>query len=77
MSLHLGRASYCTRNGSCVGSDIGIGSWSMSISTYTRAETELCVDRLSIEGSTDSALWLLHGDSHRLFLWDDSSKDYA
>ena len=27
----LDAASYCTRNGSCVGSNIGIGSWSVSI----------------------------------------------
>ena len=40
----LDAASYCTRNGSCVGSNIGIGSWSVSIPiqdltvVYTQAE---------------------------------------
>ena len=52
-------ASYYARNGSCVGSDMY---------TYTRAETELCIDSLNVEGGKDSALWLLRGDSHRLFL---------
>ena len=34
--------TYCTRNGSCVDSDIGIGSWSMNTyCTYTR--TDNCV----------------------------------
>ena len=27
--------------------------------TYTRAETELCIDSLNVEGGKDSALWLL------------------
>ena len=33
--------------------------------TYTR---RLCIDRLNTEGGVDSALWLLRGDSHELFL---------
>ena len=37
--------SYCTRDSSCVGNDIGICSWSMSIYIYTRIT----------EGSQDSA----------------------
>ena len=46
----------------------------MSLPTYIQG---LTIDRLNAEGGTDGALWLLHGDSHRLFLQDDSSKDYA
>ena len=64
--------TYCTRNGSRVGCDMGIGSWSISIPIQ-----ELTVDRLNTEGGTDSALWPLRGNSHRLVLYDGSSKDYA
>ena len=61
--------AHLLRNTSCVGSDI---SWSVSIPIQ-----ELTVVYRQAEGGTDSALWLLRGDSHRLFLQDSSSKDYA
>ena len=57
--------NYCTRDSSCVGRDIGRGSWSMSIyhmSMYTNADS--CVDRLNIESGRDSASQLMHGDPH-------------
>ena len=38
---------------------------------------DLTVVYRQAEGGTDSALWLLRGDSHQLFLQDGSSKDYA
>ena len=47
---------YCTGESSCVGSDIGTGSWSMSthrMSVYASANS--CVDRLNTEGSRDPA----------------------
>ena len=47
---------YCTRDSSCVGSDIGIGS--LSLSTYRMsmyASTNICVDRLNTEGGRDPA----------------------
>ena len=53
--------TYCTRNGISVGSDIGIGSWRVSI------PIQELIDRLNAEGGTDSALWLLRGDSHGYF----------
>ena len=61
--------AHLLRNASCVGSDI---SWSVSIPIQ-----DLTVVYRQAEGGTDSALWLLRGDSHRLFLQDGSSKDYA
>ena len=60
---------HLLRNASCVGSDI---SWSVSIPIQ-----DLTVVYRQAEGGTDSALWLLRGDSHRLCLQDGSSKDYA
>ena len=48
--------TYCMRDSSCVGSDIGTGSWSMS--TYRmsmHATTNSCVDRLKTEGDRDPA----------------------
>ena len=56
----------------CIGSDIEIGSCSVSIPIQG-----LTVDRLNAEGGTNSALWPLRGNSHQLFLYDGSSKDYA
>ena len=63
--------AHLLRNASCVGSNI---SWSVSIPIQ---ELTVGIDRQNAEGGTDSALWLLCGDSHQLFLQDDSSKDYA
>ena len=63
--------AHVLRNASCVGSDI---SWSVSIPIQ---ELTVVIDRQNAEGDTDSALWLLRGDSHRLFLQDGTSKDYA
>ena len=53
------------KDSSCVGSDIGIGSWSVStyrMSMYT--STNSCVDRLNAEGGRDSASQLVRGDPH-------------
>ena len=68
--------TYCTRNGSCVGNNckIGMGTWNVSI---TIQMLTVVYGQAEWEGGTDSALWLLPGDSHRLFLPDGSSKDYA
>ena len=52
--------TYCTRDSSCVGSNIGLGSWSVTtyhMSTYTSANS--CVDRMNTEGSRDSASRLM------------------
>ena len=58
--------TYCTRNGSCVGSNIG---WSVSIpiqeltvgyrlaSSLAHAKNGLVKDRQNAEGSTDSAVY--------------------
>ena len=40
--------SYCTRNSSYVGSNVGISSWSVS-------GADSCADRLNVEGGRDSA----------------------
>ena len=49
--------TYCTWNGSCVGSDIGMGSWSVSIPTQV---LKLCIDRLNAEGGTNFVIaWRL------------------
>ena len=48
--------TYCTRDSSCVDSNIGIGSWCVStyrISMYASANS--CVDRLNTEGSRNPA----------------------
>ena len=50
--------AHLLRNASCVGSYI---SWSVSIPIQ-----DLTVVYRQAEGGTDSALWLLRGDSHRL-----------
>ena len=60
-SMHMHLLYVYTRNGSCVGSNIRIGSWSVSIPIQ-----ELTVV-LNAEGGTDSALRLLHGETCRLF----------
>jgi len=44
---------------------------------YLFKSLQLCIDSQNAEGGTDSAIWLLRADSHRLFLQDGSSKDYA
>ena len=54
-----------TRDSSCVGSDIRIDSWKMNM--QRNVTYQLCIDRLNMEGSRDSASWLMHGDPHRLF----------
>jgi len=61
--------AHLWRNATCVGSHI---NWRVSL-----RRIQECIDRQNVEGGTNSALWLLHGDSHRLFLQDGSSKDYA
>ena len=48
----------CTRNGSCVGRDIG---WSVSIPIQ-----ELTFVYRQAEHRRQHTLWLLRGDSHRL-----------
>ena len=48
--------TYCTRDNSYVGSDIGTGSW--SVSTYRismHATANSCVDRPKTEGGRDPA----------------------
>ena len=53
--------TYCTRDSSCVGSDIR---------NYRQLECEhlYSVDRLNTEGGRDFASQLMHGYSHLLFL---------
>ena len=49
-------STYCTRDNSYVGSDIGTDSW--SVSTYRMsmyATDNSCVDRLNTEGGRDPA----------------------
>ena len=74
-------STYCTRNSSCIGSNIRIGSWSVStyrMSMYSmQALLKSCVDRLNTEGSRDSASQMMRRNSRLLFLWDTSSKDYV
>ena len=56
LSVH----TYCTRDSSSIGSNIGIGSWSVStyrMFIYTRADN--CVDRLNTEGGRHSASWVM------------------
>ena len=55
--------TYCTRDSSCFGSDIRLGSWSVStchMSKYTSANS--CVDRVNTERDSDFASWLMRGD---------------
>ena len=44
--------TYCTKNGSCVGSDI---DWSVSIPIFKNEQ--LVIDRQNAEDSTDSAVY--------------------
>ena len=56
LSVH----TYCTRDSSSIGSNIGIGSWSVStyrMFIYTSANN--CVDRLNTEGGRHSASWVM------------------
>ena len=50
-----GMCTYCTRNGSCVDSEVGIGSWSMRIP----------IQRLTVAGWTQKAAQILPYD----FTW--------
>ena len=61
--------TYYTRNGSCVGSDIG---WSVNIPIQ-----ELTDRQAGRRRRHRFCLWLMHGDFHQLFLQDGSSKEYA
>ena len=71
--------AHLLRNASCVGSRHQLEREY----TYSRVSipiqelTVVYIDRQEAEGGTDSALWLLRGDSHRLFIQDGSSKHYA
>ena len=56
--------------------EVSWDSWKLQFSSntmwlhvYTYTSANSCVDRLNTEGGRDSALWLMHGDSHLLFLW--------
>ena len=62
--------TYCAVQGiPVVGSDMG-RSASIPIQ-------ELTLGYRQAEGGTDSAVCLMRGDSHQLYLQDGSSKDYA
>ena len=61
------------RNASCVVSDV---SWSVSIPIQELTVLHRQAGQ-NAQGGTDPALWLLRGDSDRLFLQAGSSKDYA
>ena len=55
--------TYCTRDSSCFGSDIRLGSWSVStchMSKYTSANS--CVDSVNTERDSDFASRLMCGD---------------
>ena len=51
--------TYCTRDSTCVGTDIGIGSLSVSTYHINKTSTNSCVDRLNSEACFTADAWHL------------------